>query len=81
MLMVRMYRVIALTALAAVAAAQSSELQSNDGSINIETREGETTLEPGAAALSSAPYLNPPLLRFPTLTDSDSCRSCRGRRF
>ena len=51
MLMVRMYRVIALTALAAVAAAQSPELQSNDGSINIETREGETALEPGAAAL------------------------------
>ena len=52
--MVRMYRVIALTALAAVAAAQSPELQSNDGSINMETREGETALEPGAAALSSA---------------------------
>ena len=54
MLMVRMYRVIALTALAAVAAAQSPELQSNDGSINIETREGETALEPGAA-----PYPQP----------------------
>jgi len=37
-----MYRVIALTALAAVAAAQSPELQSNDGSINMETREGVT---------------------------------------
>ena len=77
-----MYRVIALTALAAVAAAQSPELQSNDGSINMETREGETALEPGAAALlSSAPNPNPPILRFATLTDSDSCRSCRGRRF
>ena len=50
MLMVRMYRVIALTALAAVAAAQSPELQSNDGSINMETREGETALEPGGCS-------------------------------
>ena len=34
-----MLRVIAVTALAALAAAQS-EIQSNDGSLNIETRDG-----------------------------------------
>jgi len=37
-----MFRVITIVALAALAAAQSPEIQSNDGSINIETREGET---------------------------------------
>jgi len=36
-----MLRVIAVTALAALAAAQS-EIQSNDGSLNIETRDGMT---------------------------------------
>ena len=35
-----MFRVIAVTAMAALAAAQS-EFSANDGSINIETREGE----------------------------------------
>ena len=45
-----MFRVFAVTALAAVAAAQSPELQSNDGSINVETREGETALETAASA-------------------------------
>ena len=36
-----MFRAIAVTALAALAAAQSNEVQSSDGSINIETRNGE----------------------------------------
>ena len=35
-----MFRIIAVTAMAALAAAQS-EFSANDGSINIETREGE----------------------------------------
>ena len=37
-----MFRIIAVTAMAALAAAQS-EFSANDGSINIETREGENT--------------------------------------
>ena len=37
-----MFHAIAVTALAALAAAQSNEVQSSDGSINIETRNGET---------------------------------------
>ena len=35
-----MFRIIAVTAMAALAAAQS-EFSANDGSINVETREGE----------------------------------------
>ena len=79
-----MYRVIALTTLAAVAAAQSTELQSNDGSINMETREGETALEPGAAALLYPQRPSEPGTSSPPFShayDSDSCRSCRGRPF
>ena len=43
LLLISMLRVVGLIAFAALASAQSTEFQSNDGSINIETREGKTT--------------------------------------
>ena len=70
-----MFRIIAVTAMAALAAAQS-EFSANDGSINIETREGENKV------FISIPLLfgsNTPCYNLVALVRIRKTGACRGK--